>query len=80
MHNRWVRLAAGAGAIYLGMRFLLVPLLPFLIALTVAVVLEPWVLWCQRRLGFRRKFAAAALTTVLLGAVLGDWAGCWCGW
>ena len=45
LHNRWVRLAAGAGAIYLGMRFLLVPLLPFLIALTVAVVLEPWVLW-----------------------------------
>ena len=71
LHNRWVRLAAGAGAIYLGMRFLLVPLLPFLIALTVAVVLEPWVLWCQRRLSFRRKFAAAALTTVLLGAVLG---------
>ena len=71
LHNRWVRLAAGAGAVYVGMRFLLVPLLPFLIALGAAVVLEPWVLWCRRRLGFRRKFAAAALTTLLLGAALG---------
>lgn len=70
MHNKWLRLLLAAAGIYLGARFLFLPLLPFLIALSAAVLMEPWVLWCRRRLGFQRKFAAAALVTLVLGAVL----------
>ena len=69
MHNRWLSAALAAGAAVLAGRFLLLPLLPFLLALTFAVLLEPGVLWCQRRLGFRRSFAAAALTTLFLSAL-----------
>lgn len=58
-------LLAGA-AVYLFGRYLFAALLPFLAALAFAVLMEPGVLWCQRRLGFRRKFAAAALCTLLL--------------
>lgn len=71
MHNRWIRLLVLGAGIYLGVRFLFVPLLPFAIALSAAVLLEPWILWCRRRLGFQRKFAAAAVVTLLLAAVAG---------
>ncbi len=66
MHNKWLSAALVTGAVVLAGRFLLLPLLPFLLALTFAVLLEPGVLWCQRRLHFRRAFAAAALTTLFL--------------
>ena len=71
MHNRWVRILALVLGLYVGMRYLFVPLLPFAMALSAAVLLEPWILWCRRRLGFQRKFAAAAVVTLLLAAVAG---------
>lgn len=71
MHNKWWKVLLLALGIYLGLRYLFLPLLPFLIALSAAVLMEPWVLWCRRRLGFQRKFAAAAMVTLVLGAVLG---------
>lgn len=70
MHNKWLRTAVLCVGVYLAGRLLFVPLLPFLIGLSLAVLLEPAVLWCCRRLGFQRKFAAAALTTLLLAALL----------
>jgi len=70
VHNKWLQIAVVCGAVYLVGRLLFVPLLPFLIALTLAVLLEPAILWCRRHLRFRRKFAAAALTTLVLTAVL----------
>ena len=71
MHNPWIKWAVAAVGIFLGLRYFLVPLLPFLIAMTMAVLLEPWVLWCRRRLGFRRKFAAAVLTSAVLLGIVG---------
>ena len=65
---RWcVALALAYGFL----RWLLAPLLPFLIALTVAVIIEPWVLFCLRRLRFKRKFSAVVFSTVLVGGILG---------
>ena len=69
MHNRLLRLALLLGGLYLFLRFLFVPLLPFLIAMAMAVLLEPWVQRTRRRLGWRRGFTAAAITTVLLVAI-----------
>ncbi len=66
LHNKWLRWLVGIVAVYLTGRFFLLPLLPFLLALLFAVLLEPAILWCCRRLDFQRKFAAAALTTLLL--------------
>ena len=66
LHNKLPRAALLLAGVYLGLRFLLVPLLPFLIALGLSVLLEPWVQRCRRRLGLRRDFTAAAFTTILL--------------
>lgn len=70
MHNRWWKLLLAAALGYLALRFLLAPLLPFVIALGTAVLLEPAVRWGSRRLGLRRGFVAVVLTTVLLGLLL----------
>lgn len=51
-------------------RWLLVPLLPFLLALALSAMVEPPVQRLRRRLGVRRSFAAALVTTLLL-VVLG---------
>ena len=75
MHNSLLRAVLLVAGIYLGLRFLLVPLLPFLIALGLSVLLEPWIQRCRRRLGLRRDFTAAAFTTLLLLAAAGGlWA------
>lgn len=66
MHNKAIRVLLIVGAVYVAGRFFLLPLLPFGAALLLAVLLEPAVLWCRRRLGFQRKFAAAALASLLL--------------
>ena len=58
-----------AGA-YIFFRWLLVPLLPFLLALGLSAMLEPLVQRLSRRLGGRRRTAAAIVTTGVL-AVLG---------
>lgn len=72
---------ARAAALLLGtiifLRYLLVPLLPFLVALAFAALVEPLVQRVTRRLGVTRRFAAFAVTTVLLlvlGAALGTMA------
>ena len=69
LHNNYLRYVLLLAGIYLGLRFLLVPLLPFLIALGLSVLMEPWVQRCRRRFGLRRDFTAAALTTLLLLAL-----------
>ena len=75
MHNIWLRYVLLPAGVYLGLRFLFVPLLPFLIALGLSVLMEPWVQKCRKRLGFRRDFTAAALTTLLLlGIAVGVYA------
>ena len=58
-------------ALYVFLRWLLTPLLPFLIALLLAVAIEPGVLFCLRRLRFRRKFSAVVFSTLLVGGLLG---------
>lgn len=55
-------LAAG----YVFLRWLLVPLLPFLLALGLSALLEPAVIRLGKRLGGRRKWAAGLLTTAVL--------------
>lgn len=59
--------------IYLGFRYLLHALLPFLLALAAAAAMEPAVAFLENRLRFRRSFSAAVLTLFalfLLGGVL----------
>lgn len=51
---------------YVFLQWLLVPLLPFLLALGLAAVAEPLVQRVRRRLKVRRGFAAAVVTTALL--------------
>lgn len=70
MHNIWWKMLIGVAVGYLALRFLLAPLLPFVIALGTAVLLEPAVRWGSRRLGLRRGFVAVVLTTALLGLLL----------
>lgn len=69
MHNRLLRYLLLLAGIYLALRFLLVPLLPFLIALGLSVLMEPRVQRCRQKFGLRRDFTAAALATALLLAI-----------
>ena len=62
--------AAMAGVSWLVLRYALVWLLPFLLALGAAALLEPLIVRAQRRLHLRRSFTAAVLTLVLVGGVL----------
>ena len=67
-----VRCAYGAvwlALIWLMVRYVLVWLLPFLIALALAALLEPAVVLCRRRLHLRRGFTATVLSLVVLGTV-----------
>ena len=62
------------GAVWLALiwqmvRYVLVWLLPFLIALALAALLEPAVVLCRRRLHLRRGFTATVLSLVVLGTV-----------
>ena len=52
--------------LYIFFRWLLLALLPFLIALALAATVEPLVQRLRRRLRVRRSFAAAVITTLLL--------------
>jgi len=56
--------------VYLAARVLFAPLLPFALAMTGAMLLEPLIRWCTQHLGFQRKFAAVAITSILLLGVL----------
>ena len=61
-------LAASAGALWLGLRFLLPWLAPFLLALALSALLEPAVRALTRQ-GWRRGLAAGVLTLLLLGLI-----------
>ncbi len=52
--------------LYIFFRWLLLALLPFLIALALAATVEPLVQRLRRQLQVRRSFAAAVITTLLL--------------
>lgn len=58
-------------AAWLTLRYLLVWLLPFLLALGTAEAVEPAVRWLQRRLRVRRGFASAVVMLTLLGVLGG---------
>lgn len=58
--------AAGAGLLWLTLRYLLWWTLPFLLSAALAAALEPVIAWMSRRLHFRRGFSAAVLTLFLL--------------
>ncbi len=67
-----IRCAYGAvwlALLWLMVRYVLVWLLPFLIALALAALLEPAVVLCRRRLHLRRGFTATVLSLVVLGTV-----------
>ena len=67
-----IRCAYGAvwlALIWLMVRYVLVWLLPFLIALALAALLEPAVVLCRRRLHLRRGCTATVLSLVVLGTV-----------
>ncbi|MEX2356264.1 MAG: sporulation integral membrane protein YtvI [Thermaerobacterales bacterium] len=52
-------------AVYLGMRYVLVLFLPFVLAVAMAVLVEPWVGLIERRLRLPRSVAAGAVLTLL---------------
>ena len=62
--------AAATGVGWLALRYALLWLLPFLLALGAAALLEPLIETARRRLHLRRSFTAAVLTLVLVGGVL----------
>ncbi len=62
--------AAGLVLFWLFFRYALFWLLPFLIALGLSGLMEPWVLWCRKKLGFRRSFTSAVLTLLLASALV----------
>lgn len=64
----WWATVAGVG--WLTLRYALVWLLPFLLALGAASLLEPLIEAARRRLHLRRGFTAAVLTLVLVGGLL----------
>lgn len=59
-------IAVAIGLIWLILRWLLWWALPFLLAAVLAAVLEPPIVFLQRRLHLRRSFSAAVLTLFLL--------------
>ena len=58
--------SAWLAVIYLAARYVLLWLLPFLIALGLAALAEPAIDFCRRKMRFRRAFTAAVLTLTLL--------------
>ena len=62
--------AAGLVLFWLFFRYALFWLLPFLIALGLSGLMEPWILWCRKKLGFRRSFTSAVLTLLLASALV----------
>ncbi|MBE6919033.1 MAG: sporulation integral membrane protein YtvI [Ruminococcaceae bacterium] len=66
---RTAYIAVWLALFYLAVRYLLLWLLPFLIALGLAALAEPAIDFCRRKMRFRRSFTAAVLTLTLLGAL-----------
>lgn len=65
-HLRSFRVVLWPIGFFLFFRFLLTPLLPFLIALGLCALLEPLVQRLRRTMGVKRSFAAVAVTSALL--------------
>ena len=63
--------AVWTALLYLAARYLLLWLLPFLIALGLAALAEPAIDFCRRKMRFRRAFTAAVLTLGLLVGLAG---------
>ena len=61
--------AVWAVLLWLGVRYLLRWLLPFLLALALAAAVEPVIAWCRRRMGLKRGFTAAVVTIAVTGAI-----------
>lgn len=61
---------AVAALVWAGVRYALVWLLPFLLALGLAMLLEPLMERARRGLRLKRGFTAAVVTLVLVGGVL----------
>lgn len=55
--------------IWFGVRYVLVWLLPFVIALGLSALAEPAIDFCRRKMRLRRSFTAAVLTLALLGVL-----------
>ncbi len=64
--TRALRVILWLGGGYIFIRFLLTPLLPFLLALGLSALLEPTVQKLRRKLHVRRSFSAVIVTTALL--------------
>jgi len=64
--SRTIAIFAGLGGLYVFLRWLLFPLLPFLFALAITALAEPLVSRLQRLLHVRRSFAAAVVITAIL--------------
>ena len=67
-----IRVVYGAvwlAVIYLAARYVLLWLLPFLIALGLAALAEPAIDFCRRKMRFKRAFTAAVLTLALLAGL-----------
>lgn len=67
-----IRVVYGAvwlAVIYLAARYVLLWLLPFVIALGLAALAEPAIDFCRRKMRFKRAFTAAVLTLALLAGL-----------
>ncbi len=62
--------AAAAACAYLALRYVLVWLLPFVIALALAAGLEPAIRFLSGKLHLRRGFVAAVLSALVLGGIV----------
>lgn len=67
---RLAYVAAIIALLWLSLRYFLLWLLPFLLAMGIASLLEPLIDGARRRLHLRRSFTAAVLTLVLLGGLI----------
>ena len=67
---RLLYFAAIGALIYISLRYFLLWLLPFLLAMGIAALMEPLIDGAQRRLHFKRGFTAAVLTLVLVGGLI----------
>lgn len=62
--------AVWTALLWLGVRYLLRWLLPFILALGLAALVEPVIAWCRRRMGLKRGFTAAVVTIAVTAAIL----------
>ena len=69
--NRWIKLGIAGAAVWLGSKYLLPLLLPFLLGALAAFAAEPAVAFLHRRLKMPRLLSAGAGVTVTILLILG---------